>query len=294
MGTKRFIIGALLASALAMPSMAQDNILESDDISGFGVWTSIGAEKKISKKWGVEMEGEFRTADALNEVSRYSIGVSTDYKINSWLKVDAGYVFMRDFSREDKSLKWEEDEYNEDGALDYSKYELDIEEAYWKTRHRVNVSLTGSVKFNRFKISLRERVQYTYQMKTTINQTEYDVTKYSEEGWGWLYGDNLWQVDTESPKVKEDEKGGKHSFVLRSRLQVEYDIKGVPFEPYASVEMHNALNGFGIKKMRYTIGVDYKINKKHSVGLYYRYQDFTGSDEGESTHILGVGYKFKF
>lgn len=294
MGTKRFIIGALLASALAMPSMAQDNILESDDISGFGVWTSIGAEKKISKKWGVEMEGEFRTADALNEVSRYSIGVSTDYKINSWLKVDAGYVFMRDFSREDKSLKWEEDEYNEDGALDYSKYELDIEEAYWKTRHRVNVSLTGSVKFNRFKISLRERVQYTYQMKTMINQTEYDVTKYSEEGWGWLYGDNLWQVDTESPKVKEDEKGGKHSFVLRSRLQVEYDIKGVPFEPYASVEMHNDLNGFGIKKMRYTIGGDYKINKKHSVGLYYRYQDFTGSDEGESTHILGVGYKFKF
>ena len=265
MGTKRFIIGALLASALAMPSMAQDNILESDDISGFGVWTSIGAEKKISKKWGIEMEGEFRTADALNEVSRYSIGVSTDYKINSWLKVDAGYVFMRDFSREDKSLKWEEDEYNEDGALDYSKYELDIEEAYWKTRHRVNVSLTGSVKFNRFKISLRERVQYTYQMKTTINQTEYDVTKYSEEGWGWLYGDNLWQVDTESPKVKEDEKGGKHSFVLRSRLQVEYDIKGVPFEPYASVEMHNDLNGFGIKKMRYTIGGDYKINKKHSV-----------------------------
>lgn len=294
MGTKRFIIGALLASALAMPSMAQDNILESDDISGFGVWTSIGAEKKISKKWGIEMEGEFRTADALNEVSRYSIGVSTDYKINSWLKVDAGYVFMRDFSREDKSLKWEEDEYNEDGALDYSKYELDIEEAYWKTRHRVNVSLTGSVKFNRFKISLRERVQYTYQMKTTINQTEYDVTKYSEEGWGWLYGDNLWQVDTESPKVKEDEKGGKHSFVLRSRLQVEYDIKGVPFEPYASVEMHNDLNGFNIKKMRYTIGGDYKINKKHSVGLYYRYQDFTGSDEGESTHILGVGYKFKF
>ena len=294
MGTKRFIITAILVGTMAMPSIAQDNILESDEISSFGVWTSIGAEKKITKKWGVELEGEFRTADELNEVSRYSIGISTDYKINSWLKVDAGYVFMRDFSREDKSLKWKEDEFTDDGALDFSKYELDIEEEYWKTRHRVNASLTGSVKLGNFKLSLRERVQYTFQTKKVITQTEYDVTKYSEEGWGWFYGDNLWQIDTENPKVKEDEKGGKHSFVLRSSLQVEYNIKGVPFEPYASVEMYNDLDGFDIKKMRYTIGGDYKINKKHSVGLYYRYQDFLGSDEGESTHILGVGYKFKF
>ena len=82
--------------------------------------------------------------------------------------------------------------------------------------------------------------------------------------------------------------------MLRSRLQVEYDIKGVPFEPYASVEMYNDFDGFKIKKMRYTIGGDYKINKQHSIGLYYRHQDFSGDDEGESTHILGVGYKFKF
>ena len=293
MGTKRFIIATLLAGAITIPTMAQNELLESEDISNFGIWTSIGVEKKLTKKWNVAVEGEFRTADALNEVSRYSLGISTDYKFCSWLKGEVGYIFMNDYSREDKSLKLEEDVYDE-GVLDHSKYELDIEEPYWRTRHRANLSLTGSVKLGNFKLSLRERAQYTYQTKKVITQTEYDVIKYSEEGWGWFYGDNLWVVDENSKKVKEDEKGNKHSYALRSRLQVEYDRKGLPIEPYASVEMYNDFDGFKIKKMRYTIGGDYKITKKHSVGLYYRYQDFFGSDEGESTHILGVGYKFKF
>ena len=104
----------------------------------------------------------------------------------------------------------------------------------------------------------------------------------------------MWVVDENSKKEKDDEKGNKHSYVLRSRLQVEYDKKGLPIEPYASVEMYNDLDGFKIKKMRYTVGADYKITKKHSVGLYYRYQDFPDNDEGESSHILGIGYKFKF
>ena len=46
MGTKRFIIASLLGIAISLPSMAQID----DDISNFGVWTSIGVEKKISKK----------------------------------------------------------------------------------------------------------------------------------------------------------------------------------------------------------------------------------------------------
>lgn len=273
MGAKRFLIAGLVGIATVMPSMAQVDI--DDEISDFGLWTSVGVEKKITKKWGVELEGELRTQDAMKEVSRYSLGISTDYKLTSWLKVDAGYIFLRDYNLSEFKADpiAEEDE-------GWVAYQGDLYAPYWTTRHRANVSLTGSVKLGRFKLSLRERWQYTYRPETEKGH-EYHV--------GYCEGVPVEPVieDKGMKKVK-----GKGSNVLRSRLQVAYDIKSVPFEPYASCEMYH--DGGGLKKTRYTIGGDYKIAKKHTVGLYYRYQDFSGSDEGESTHILGVGYKFKF
>lgn len=296
MGTKRFLIASLLGVAVTLPSMAQ--IDADDEVSEFGVWTSVGVEKKINKKWSVEAEGEFRTADALNEVSRYSFGLSTSYKMCSWLKADAGYTLLRDYTRASTSLQWKEDVYDDDDYM-WSEYELDDNADFWRTRHRVNVSLTGSVKIDRFKISLRERWQYTYQPEVSYDKTEYDVIRYNVDDWGWAqenmglveHDGYLWKVNEEG-ETKKDTKRGKGSNVLRSRLQVAYDIKNIPFEPYASCEMYH--DDGGLKKTRYTIGGDYKIAKKHSIGLYYRYQDFSGSDEGESTHILGLGYKFKF
>ena len=273
MGTKRFITAALLAGAMAMPSVAQIN----DDVNDFGVWTSVGVEKKITKKWGAEIEGEFRTQDALNDVARMSIGISTDYKICSWLKADVGYVFLRD-----KNLaQFEEDPIAEED-FGWIIQQGELTDAYWTNRHRVNAALTGSVKIGRFKLSLRERWQYTYRPESKKFETDY------------VFYDPSLNVQPEIDGPKEKTVKEKHSHVLRSRLQVEYDIKGVPFEPYASVEMYNDFDGFKVNKIRYTIGGDYKIAKKHSIGLYYRYQDFPDSDKGESTHILGVGYKFKF
>ena len=49
MGSKRFITAALLVGAMAMPAMAQFDV--DDEISDLGVWTSVGIEKKITKKF---------------------------------------------------------------------------------------------------------------------------------------------------------------------------------------------------------------------------------------------------
>lgn len=298
MGTKRFIIASILGITISLPSMAQIDI--DDEISDLGVWTSLGVEKKINKKWGVEVEGEFRTADALNEISRYSLAISTDYKLLSWLKADVGYVFMRDYTRASSTLQWKEDVYDNDEYA-WSEYELDKDADFWRTRHRVNASLIGSVKLGRFKLSLRERWQYTYQPEVKFDKVEHDVIRYNIDDWGWAqelmglveHDGYLWKV-SEDGSTKKDSKRSKNSHVLRSRFQVSYDIKGVPFEPYASCEIYNDFDGFNLKKTRYTIGGDYKINKKHTIGLYYRYQDFAGDDSDESTQIIGVGYKFKF
>lgn len=273
MGTKRFLIAALLGATMATPAVAQID----DEISDFGVWTSVGVEKKINKKWGVEFEGEFRTADALNEVARYSFSLSTDYKLTSWLKAEAGYVFLRD-----NNLASFKEEPIDEEDLGWVIQQGELTDAYWTTRHRVNVALVGSVKVDRVKISLRERWQYTYRPETSKTETDY------------VFYDPSLPLEPEVGEPKSKIVKGKGSNVLRSRLQVAYDIKGVPFEPYASVELYNDFKDLKLKKTRYTIGGDYKITKQHSVGLYYRYQDFSGNDEGESTHILGVGYKFKF
>lgn len=296
MGTKRFLIASILAGAMAIPSMAQDEIFDEENVSNFGVWTSLGVEKKITKRWGVELEGELRTADALNEVARYSVGISTDYKICSWLKADMGYILIAE--PQEKSIEFEFKEavpINEDDldeGIEYTKYEYKIEPAYTRIRHRANVSLTANVKLGRFKLSLRERWQYTYRPEKNIDKIEYDIRYLNLME--WFQDEYLWQVESFDPEVKNKTIKSKHSNVLRSRLQVEYDIKGVPFEPYASVEVYNDLEGFNFKKMRYTIGGDYKINKQHSIGMYYRYQDFFGAEKDESSHILGIGYKFKF
>lgn len=294
MGSKRFIIAALLGLAVAIPSKSVNLEDVNDEISNFGVWTSIGVEKKITKKWSIGLEGEFRTQDALNEVSRYSLGISTDYKISSWLKADAGYIFLRDYNRKTSSLELKDEE------DDCVVYELDNNSDFWRNRHRVNASLTGSVKLGDFKFSLRERWQYTYQPEVSYDKTEYDVEQYNIDDWGWAqesmglveYNGYLWSISDEA-KEKRATKQSKNSYVLRSRIQVEYDKKGLPVEPYASCEIYNG-EGWHLKKTRYTIGADYKITKKHSVGLYYRYQAFAGDDSDESTQIIGVGYKFKF
>ncbi len=296
MGTKRFLIASMLSVVVALPSMAQPDILDiDDDISNFGVWTSIGVEKKINKKFSVGVEGEFRTADVLNEVSRYSIGASVDYKLTSWLKAEVGYVYIAEpQARENKLELKEYKDTDDDGVVDETEYEYKTDAPYVRNRHRVNASLTGSVKFGRFKISLRERWQYTYRPETTTERVEYDL-KYQNMMEGFYDGDKyLWKIESMNPEKRQKQIKAKESHMLRSRLQVSYDIKSIPFEPYASIELYNDFDGFKLKKTRYTIGGDYKFNKKHSIGLYYRYQDFSGSDEGESTNILGVGYKFKF
>ena len=69
--------------------------------------------------------------------------------------------------------------------------------------------------------------------------------------------------------------------------------KSLAITPYANVELFNAWN---LEKVRYNVGLDWKIAKQHSLGFFYRYQH-VNNDEDElepSTHMLGLGYKFKF
>lgn len=221
----------------------------------FGLDFSLEVEKKLSKQWSLGLEGEVRTRDNTKTMDRWSGGLSVDYKIAKWLKASAGYTFLYDNN--------EKITYKTNGAVNKEAH-------YWGVRHRFNVSLTGSQKFGNFKFSLRERWQYTYRPAKTVDR--------------WDVDDEEWESHTYSGKGKN---------VLRSRLQAEFDKKGLAVTPYANVEFFNA---WSLQKTRFHVGADWKLSKQHTLGAFYRYQIVRDDDDDNepNIHMLGLSYKFKF
>ena len=279
----------------------------------FGLWTSIEVQKKINKKWSVSLEGEYRVQDNLSSADRWTIGLSGAYKPLKWLKIDAGYKFIRFNNLAETKAKVTK--FADDEETEIENIKIRTSDPYWNTRHRVFASLTFQKKFGSIELSLREQWQYNHRLSTTTKRAG---TKYMLDEW-----------DEETIPTEIDSVSSKDSHLLRSRLQAQYDKKGVAWKPFASIEAYHGGSHFGLQKMRYTVGLEYKITKQHSVEAYYRYQHKSSSDHGEklygvvqnltddsgspvyqlpsanydaslfgnndrSCHIIGVGYKFKF
>lgn len=266
--------------------------------SDFGVWTSVEGSTKLNKQLELSVEGEYRTQDMSTMTERASGAINLSYKNKAipFLKADVGYTFMYMHYPAETEIKYQEDDegnYETDANGAFIPKHKNVDAAYWTARHRATASLTGSFKWNRFKFSLRERYQFTYRMPSQCNRTRWYYDMYHE-----LSGAPEYFLDTD-PNSEDfsyivDDKNAKSDHKLRSRLQISYDIKKCPFEPYVEVELYNQLdNAFAYDKIRYTIGTEYKINKENKLKLYYRYQDYADLDE-VSGHVLGVGYAFEF
>lgn len=245
MQTSKIIIAAALA-ALSMPATAQ---------SESGLVVEAEAEKRITKDLSLGIGGDFRTRNDFKTIDRWSLGLSLNYKLASWLKADAGYKLLNTNFREDI-------DYDKSG--DYNHWQP----SYWGLRHRLYASLTGSYKFGSgIKISLRERWQYTYRPEKTVQR--------------WDFDDEQWEDKVRHGTAKNQ---------LHSRFQIEYAPKDHLFAPFASIELYNSWN---IEKVRYNIGTDIRLNKQNTLSLFYRFQDYSSSDDTDM-HYLGIGYKFKF
>ncbi|MBQ9076445.1 MAG: DUF2490 domain-containing protein [Muribaculaceae bacterium] len=217
------------------------------------LWTSVEADYKLTKKWGLSAEGEYRTQDNFSNTERWAATISAEYKAWSHLKIAGGYTYIYQHCPNETTKKG------------------NIIPQYWQPKHRAFFSLSGSYKWHNIEFSLRERYQYTYR------PNQY-VTKYDD--------DRITRKTDEIIKTK-------NQHVMRSRIQVEYDKKKCKFTPYASCELYNSFtDGFRTEKTRWTIGSSYKIDKKNSVDLYYRYND-ENDDDNEGGHVIGIGYKFK-
>ena len=262
MGIRKSLLPFFLMALMPFAASAQ-----SDD---FGLDFTLEAQKKLSKSWSLSLEGEMRTRDNTKTVDRWSVGLGADWKATKWLKASAGYTLLYDHNQRIS--------YSDKGDVLDGDFEAEGMPKkcadYWGTRHRFNLSLTFDKKlFGDFRFSLRERWQYTWRPQYTV-----------DERWSYLNNDY-----DGKPKTYN----GKGKSVLRSRLQVEYDKKGLDVTPYINAELFNA---WSLQKIRYTAGLDWKLSKQHTLGAFYRYQYVRNDDDDlePNRHLIGVSYKFKF
>lgn len=216
------------------------------------LWTEAEFKAKIVAGLSADVSASYRTSDGLKSTDDWRFAVGADYKLLPWLKVGASYTFI------------------EQRVGDGYTRKGNFVPAYWQPKSRGSLSLTGSWKAGRFSFSLRERYQYTHRYW-------HYVEKYSPAG----------------DRVADEYVSPGHSHLLRSKVEVEYNIRKCPLTPYVSFEIYNSLNeGFAVDKMRYSAGVDCKINRHNTIGLYYLYND-RSDDDSRGGNVIGISYKFK-
>ncbi len=73
---------------------------------------------------------------------------------------------------------------------------------------------------------------------------------------------------------------------FRDRLRLKYPIK--KFTPYTSFELYYSLRNKGIHsyKNRYTVGLNYQLNRQNEVGIYYMREHYV--KKIFTNHIIGV------
>ena len=283
------LVGCILAAAMAFCSIAPAQAGGDEDNKG--LWTTFEASKKVTKRFKVGGEAEFRTADYAKEVERFALGVNGQYKINNYLKANAGYIFILGYNPESSK-----DKFDDNG--DYEGYNLD--QAYWEKRNRFYVALSGSYKIGRIELSVRERLQYTRTNSAIVDEEKHRFN-ISESPIYDEFGDYVFDEDGNVITIREKEekpvktvpelKETDHNTVLRSRLSVKWNIPKSKINPFVSTELYSRINhGWdGFDKLRSRIGASYKINKDNALEFYYLFEK-AGKKGKPNTHAIGIGY----
>lgn len=274
-GRKFLRLAALLPLlAATLPATAGDD---------FGVWTSVAAEKEVTKKLSFEGSLEFRAENKLRSATRWDVSVGADYKLWKFLKVSGGYVYIYDRSLQETKVN-----FNNSGK----ENGYNVDHGFWRSKHRAHFDLTFKHKLGRFELSLRERYQFTHYRPADCLRDRYrDEALAGDQGDFYEWNGRKFYSFEQVP----EHKSTRNRHYLRSRLQLEYDIKGLPLAPAVSYEMSNDFSdAFDIAKHRVTAGADWKVNKKNVISLNYIYENGADDDSDGNAHVISVGYKLKF
>lgn len=290
-------------AALSVPSIGQTN---------WGLRGNVGVEKKISKGFDAELEAQYRQTDNFRSSDRWSVGASLSKRVyrnkakNFNVKAGIGYKYMKVYN--DWKTKYKGDSIASDGMQPQyyinNQLSFSLYDSYVNSRHRIYGSLQSSLELDRFKISLREMVQYTY-----IGSASFQVTKY-RVGSEYKVDDDFDPDDPQDWRNKEyikinsvydyyykngiKNKAASHNYILRSRINMAYDIPHWKYDPFVSFELFNGLDdGFKVEKSRLTTGFDFSFKKKHNFEVAYMWQNQHDDDEPAGSFIC-IGYKYEF
>lgn len=127
-------------------------------------------------------------------------------------------------------------------------------------RHRFVINLTFKQKFGNVSLSYRQRIQ------------------------------------TEYSSIYTSETGNIPAWYYRHKVGIKYKLDK-PLTPYIAAEIryqiydHSAQeSNMLFDRNRYVAGVDYKLNKKNSIGLYYLFQNNYNTSTRKKTYIIGIEY----
>jgi hypothetical protein len=84
--------------------------------------------------------------------------------------------------------------------------------------------------------------------------------------------------------------------ILRNRVQVSYNIRKSPIEPFTSYELYSALKVHRelFSKFKFLLGIKYSPDKLGTLKLYYRIDRELNELYPYSFYVLGIGYTKKF
>ena len=102
--------------------------------SDWGLWTSVDVEKKLSKKWTLSVDAQYRLKQSMSVTDQIRGGANISLKLGNYVKLGVGYELI-------------------------AKHKVKQDEYVFRNRFRVQA--TGSYKYARFTASLRTRMQLT-------------------------------------------------------------------------------------------------------------------------------------
>lgn len=222
-----------------------------------------------------------------------SLDIKKKFKYGLALSLSEEYKMRENFSNTDKfettlDLSWKALSFLKAGVsycrIDYNHpaNNNNLTE-YWELRHRYIAYVAASYDLGRFNLSLREKFQQTNRVGVVADMNKSNPTN-----------------------------------VLRSKFEVDYNIKKSPFTPYASTELFYAFNEPDgvqvpaatamVTEIRNTIGLEYALNKRLAIDAGYLYCMEKGWDDdvrdaggvkvggyvSEFTNVLTLGLSYTF
>ena len=113
---------------------------------------------------------------------------------------------------------------------------------------------------------------------------------------GKITGSFRERIQAEVRDVYCSEKGKSPEWYSRNKIELKYDLDK-PFSPYAFVEFRYQLsNPRDVEsdqtwhRVRYALGIDYKINEKNALAVYYLIQRGFNVSAPQNLYIVGLAY----